>query len=426
MNELVRLKKRPAYKGPGFYYFLEFTDLDGKRKRISLGHANKRKAEKARQEKEYELRTEYVDRKSMRLSKFMEDSLAGTGDQIRESTQREYRGSMEDFIQTIGDIDFQKVRVANGERYRQACLDRGNSPDTVAKKLRQVKRFFQLAVMRDQMDKNPLAHVKIPRGPKKKVRVYTLQECERLFKAACDRRDGTGLNWELFLAIGLATGMRRGEILNATWRDVNFENLTIEVNPKKSTEETWEWLIKDSEHRVLPLTEELITMLAMHQEQQPEGYPYVFIPPKRYERIQKLRKQGKWTYSNSRLTVINNFRKNFLSIQKVAGIEGKTFHDLRRTALSNWLASGMSEYDVMTLAGHSNFSTTHSFYLAVNQDLIDRARQVTADGVCKNLAQIWHKCPSERDIKKGQQAQRLDGQTLTNHAREDSDLRPTD
>ena len=48
----------------------------------------------------------------------------------------------------------------------------------------------------------------------------------------------------------------------------------------------------------------------------------------------------------------------------------------------------MSEYDVMILAGHSNFSTTHSFYLAVNQDLIDRARQVAADGVCKNLAQI--------------------------------------
>jgi integrase len=103
-----------------------------------------------------------------------------------------------------------------------------------------------------------------------------------------------------------------------------------------------------------------------------------------YERIQKLRKQGKWTYSCSRLKVINNFRKSFVVIQKAVGIEGKTFHDLRRTALSNWLVSGMSEYDVMTLAGHSNFSTTHSFYLAVNQDVIDRARQVTADGVCKS------------------------------------------
>jgi len=105
-----------------------------------------------------------------------------------------------------------------------------------------------------------------------------------------------------------------------------------------------------------------------------------------------------------------------------AGIEGKTFHDLRRTALTNWLVAGMSEHDVMTLAGHSNVVTTHGFYLAVNTDLVDRARQAAVKGVCSNLAQIWHKCPSERGIERGHQAQRLDGQTLTNHARKDSNL----
>jgi hypothetical protein len=31
----------------------------------------------------------------------------------------------------------------------------------------------------------------------------------------------------------------------------------------------------------------------------------------------------------------------------------------------------------MTLAGHSIFSTTHGFYLAVADDLVDRARQVS-------------------------------------------------
>ncbi len=182
--------------------------------------------------------------------------------------------------------------------------------------------------------------------------------------------------------------MRRGEILNTTWRDVNFQDLTIEVNPKKNTKETGEWFIKDSEHRVLPLTEELIGMLAIHQERQPEGCPYLFVPQSRYDRILVLIKQGKWVCSNTRLKLISNFRRDFLAIQKTAGIEGRTFHDLRRTTLSNWIASGMSEYDVMTLAGHSNFSTTHSFYLAVNHDLVDRARPVASQSVCQNLAQM--------------------------------------
>ena len=51
------------------------------------------------------------------------------------------------------------------------------------------------------------------------------------------------------------------------------------------------------------------------------------------------------------------------------------FHDCRSTALSNWLAQGLSEYEVMKLAGHSSFETTHRFYLAIKNDYLDKARQ---------------------------------------------------
>jgi len=60
-------------------------------------------------------------------------------------------------------------------------------------------------------------------------------------------------------------------------------------------------------------------------------------------------------------------------------IEGRTFHDLRRTALSNWPASGMSEHDVVVLSGHSSFSATHESYLAVRKDLVDRARRAAGN-----------------------------------------------
>ena len=46
----------------------------------------------------------------------------------------------------------------------------------------------------------------------------------------------------------------------------------------------------------------------------------------------------------------------------------------------------MSEHDVMTLAGHSSFSTKHEFYLAVADDLVDRARVAAEQSVDKNLA----------------------------------------
>ena len=68
----------------------------------------------------------------------------------------------------------------------------------------------------------------------------------------------------------------------------------------------------------------------------------------------------------------------------------RTFHCLRNTALTNWFANGMNEHDVMTLAGHSSFATTHAFYLAVADDLVDRARVAAEQGVGKDLARIWH------------------------------------
>lgn len=86
MNELVRLRTRPLRDGKTFVYMLDYIDENGKRKRPSLGHANKRKAERQRDQKERELRMGIVAPESMRLKTFLEDSLARTGNQIREST----------------------------------------------------------------------------------------------------------------------------------------------------------------------------------------------------------------------------------------------------------------------------------------------------------------------------------------------------
>lgn len=177
--------------------------------------------------------------------------------------------------------------------------------------------------------------------------------------------------------------------MNCTWGDVDFDAQTIEVNPKENTRDTWEWRIKDAHHRTLPLTAEIVQMLVDHQAQQPEGYPYVFVPTARYDHIQNvLRPKGKWTLEDSRLRVVNNFKRSFDKILLKASVKTGTFHDIRRTAISMWFANGMSEYEVMRLAGHSDFSTTHKYYLAVADDLVDRARVAIAQGLRQKLVRF--------------------------------------
>lgn len=88
--------------------------------------------------------------------------------------------------------------------------------------------------------------------------------------------------------------------------------------------------------------------------------------------------------------LVNNFTRQFLKILSSASVKKGKFHDIRRTAITNWFTNGMSENDVMVLAGHSNFATTHEFYLAVSGDLVDRARKASAKSFVQNLAHFWH------------------------------------
>ena len=384
-KKLVTLWERPSYDGSGFTYYLLYTDETGKRRQKSLGHCDKRKAERQRAKFERHLRMGQVEPGSLTLKEFSKDSLARTGNQIRESTQAEYRQAMNDFICVVGNMDYREVRLSHGEYFRQTCLDRGESPATVAKKLKGVKRFFTLGVQRKQLEENPLLYIKLPKVPKKMIRVYTDNEIEALIKAASEFQNEDLLEWDLLITLAITTGMRKSELLNLVWDDVNFEAMTIEVNAKENTSQTWEWRIKDTDHRDLPLMDDVKHLLIELKHRRPNNYPYVLVPPARYEYIQQTRQKGKWTLSSARYSVINNFTRQFNKILELADVSKKTFHDIRRTAITGWFREGLSEYDVMTLAGHANFETTHNFYLAIADDLMARARKAVTHQVSQDL-----------------------------------------
>jgi integrase len=199
------------------------------------------------------------------------------------------------------------------------------------------------------------------------------------------------LEWDLVITMALTTGMRKSEILNTVWSDIDFKNMTIEINPKENTDYTWAWEIKDTDSRILPLTEDVINLLINFQERRPEGYPYVFLSPKRYDRIQQTRrgtskrKKNSWSIQDANNSIINNFTEMFNEIKTLAGIKKGTFHDLRRTAITNWFYAGLEITEVMRLAGHSKYDTTLKYYLAVKDDLIDKARRAVKHRVSREM-----------------------------------------
>ena len=97
---------------------------------------------------------------------------------------------------------------------------------------------------------------------------------------------------------------------------------------------------------------------------------------------------------------LDNFEDHFKRIRSLASTETGTFHDLRRTCLSNWLAQGLGEFEVMRLAGHAKFETTRQFYLALRPDAVDRAR--IASEASRKGTSVAHllRAPSETDQQK--------------------------
>ena len=380
MKQLVGLRIKPSRDGRSFKYFIDYTDPNGKRIRKSLGHADRKKAERQRAQFERELRMGIVEPDSMKLSDFLSDCLVRTRRQVKEATLEEYDSTMRQFLKVSGDIDIRSVEHVHGELFIQSCLDGGNRPATVSKKIGNMKRLFQLAVERGQLEINPFRFVRKPKTSQGKIHTYTDEECRRLVREAQKLQIGAPFRWDILILIALCTGMRRGELLNTTWQDIDFAGQKINVSPKDDTEHTWQWHIKDTDRRSVPLTDEVVKLLVGLQAEQPEGSTYVFVPPQRYDRIQQARQAGKWTVRQGKCPV-GNFRRQFLLILSHAGIKQGTFHDFRRTCITNWFAYGLSEFEVMVMAGHASFETTRRFYMAIRSDLIDRARQASSEAM---------------------------------------------
>ena len=113
-----------------------------------------------------------------------------------------------------------------------------------------------------------------------------------------------------------SSGLRRSEILNLSWADVDFEGQRIHVQAKSSSRNSVEWEPKDHENRVVPMSAESTQLLADLQAESEEGSAYIFLLPARFKQIKRREAAGQW---NGRSQVVNNLGRDFDVIRRRAG-----------------------------------------------------------------------------------------------------------
>jgi integrase len=358
-------KKRP------FRWAVRWFGLEGTR--YSRSFKDRREAERFAENKQLEVRRGRADPlPAITLGDFASEHERVMRGQVAWGTLQDQRRALRLLGEHVGQkTQLQSVSPRHAESFIASRLASGLEPATVNKDIRTLKRLFNLAIEpRGYLleGTNPFRHLKQRKKAEKPKRYIAPQEYRALMDGAASSW------WRALFAVAYGAGLRRGEMLNLIWSDVDFEGQQIAVAPKRQTEGLLAWEPKDHECRLIPVPEEVLRPLADLQADCEEGCPYILLPKGRWRHILEKRGKGQWAEDGA---LVNNLTRKLAALRKKAGVSAWTLHDLRRSCLTNW-ARELPVHVVQKLAGHSDIKTTQKYYLIVQPEDMNKARLVNA------------------------------------------------
>ncbi len=216
---------------------------------------------------------------------------------------------------TPGVISDQKSRLlARKNRYGNTL-----SQATINRYLAAISHVFKTAKNDwHWIDKSPVANVS--RGAESKGRIRFLDEDERnRLLEAC--RESQSEDLYTIVVLALSTGMRKGEILGMTWRNVDLTRRLIIL------EDT-----KNDERRAVPIVSHALQLIKEKNKVRRIDTDYVFPAKSK--------------------NVPMNFDTAWRQAMKRADIENYRFHDNRHSAASYLLSQGATLGQLAEILGH--------------------------------------------------------------------------
>jgi integrase len=207
---------------------------------------------------------------------------------------------------------------------------------TVVRYLASLSHAFTIAVKNwEWMQENPILKISKPKISNEGTRFLNNEERMRLIKA-CQESESKGLYPVVILA--LSTGMRRGEILNLKWNDVDLDRGAILLQTTKN-----------GERRFVPLVGIALELLKSRHTNQ-FANSLVFPAP----------------HSPSKPIDIRSAWENALEKARISNFR---FHDLRHTAASYLAMNQASLLEIGTLLGHKTVQMTKRYAHLSNQHI---------------------------------------------------------
>ncbi len=323
----------------GIYYAI-LTDDHGRRRWISTRERNKSLALK----KACTLQLDPVrSHERLTVSDFY-DQFRQYGQTVyTKETLSVYDRAFARFNAQAGGLYMDAVKPRHIDLYKCARLAKV-SPTTVNIELRALKAAFYTALRWELIEKNPFRQVKLCELTERTPVFLTVKDFQTLLRTVTD-------DWlHDMIVVAAMTGMRRAELINLRWSDVDFSRNVIRI------ESHGEFRTKRGRKRFIPMHEEVVRVLR-RQPGESAGQ-YVFLV------------DGK-PLSKHRVSM--KFKR---SIRKAGLDDAIHWHSLRHSFASWLVQRSVSLYEVQKLLGHTSIRVTEIYSHLLPDNLQDSIRKL--------------------------------------------------
>ena len=275
--------------------------------------------------------------------KFCDYSLSIRG--YSKHTIRRYRNVIKSYCQfanigAINQVNDENVRAL----FYHGRTERNWSVNTFIVYHKTLLVFFRWCITQGYMQKNPITDVEKPkmekRLPVKLNKQVSLRLLEVVYNYPYEYKFLRYRNHAIF-ATFIFTGLRKQELLNLKYTDIDTDNFTIFVKQGKGNKD-----------RIVPMSYTLAQSLKKYQDER-----------------KRLNKTNPEYFSSLRGNVgftDNGLKKLVEQIRKSSGV-AFTVHKLRHTFATLMLEGGCDIYSLSKMMGHSDIKTT-TIYLSASAE----------------------------------------------------------
>ena len=226
-------------------------------------------------------------------------------------------------------------------KYLNGYLD----SSSVARNLTAIKNFYKYLIIEKVVTSNPCDSIDRPKLKKRLPNTLSVEEVDNLldikFDTVFDYRN------KAMLELMYATGLRVGEVINLTTRDIDFSNSYVRC------------IGKGSKERIVPINDYEIYYLKLYLDKRDlllknDKNDYLFLN----NHGKKMTRQG--------------FELNLNKILDQKKINKKiTPHTLRHSFATHLLNGGADLRSIQMLLGHSDITTTKIYTHISNEKIIN-------------------------------------------------------